>query len=765
MEPSASASLNAQRDRTLLHLDAVNRQLREQLRQTEADRVAISAKAVEVTLQEEKLQRREALLNSRQELLLERALAHWTRLASWHLFDAWRRAAEVTRSTASALARMHRHNQQRAVVFAWRDWVCVRQQWARAALWVVALRRRHSLCLAFEAWFAYCISRRRHRKALAIARRQHLRRLFVCWRVATSLELSRRWAVKHDADVRALEAARSDVEEVQQKLASSQLLAAELARQRDAAYGALLRAELRSPALPSSPFLDVSMRFSMVLPGGFSSLSQRGGALCPAAHASLTVDGTHEDIVMLVASPVARPAVAVLRTPLGVDVDLNVAGDTQREWLPCVIRDGVQPPLCSEWAACGLGTLGLLCFGGFDGVKELDACYLLVRDSETSAAAATPDAGAMQHFHWVGPLAALSGAPGPRSHATLTAAPGGSLAYLFGGHSSTRGALNELWCVAFSKAGDTGVDSAPVGLTWYRPQTGGQPPSPRTGHAACVSPHDGCLYVFGGLGTGAYTGTRVLNDLHRFDPTSGAWECIRPWGPQPPPRRLHAMCAVGAHLVIVGGTTDGDSVETAFDSDCSDCYALDLVAMTWRKLTLVGSSQGVKPPSRSAHALVATADGALLALGGVVDGRLAHDFAPCCIENAAAAEGLALRREVLIATKVAASSSAARRDAIASAAAALAHAAAARREALHARADADDAHVRRQAAADAMHALATRVRMERQRRKRCEADAQQTRQQLIVLEKELQRRTAALESAVAASDAEAKALAEALSAT
>jgi hypothetical protein len=34
-----------------------------------------------------------------------------------------------------------------------------------------------------------------------------------------------------------------------------------------------------------------------------------------------------------------------------------------------------------------------------------------------------------------------------------------------------------------------------------------------------------------------------------------------------------------------------------------------------------------------------------------------------------------------------------------------------------------------------------------------------------VLEKELQRRTAALESAVAASDAEAKALAEALSAT
>jgi hypothetical protein len=626
-------------------------------------------------------------------------------------------------------------------------WTCLR---------VVTLRRSNSLRIAFDTWHIFLVRQRLRRKALSAARRLRLRRVVVEWRLFTALELSRRWAQAHDADGIALAAAGADAEELRQRLASAALLVEDCRCQQAAAHAALLRAELRSPATPGVLLLDTTLRFSMVTPSGMATPPRRGDALCPVASVMLSEDGTYEDAVLVVANP-AQPSMSVLRRPLGVDVspDLAVAGGTLLEWMPCAV-DG-PPPCCTDWAACGMRTHGVLCFGGFDGHGERNECYLLARRSQTASLPGEP--APVQHFQWLGPLAATAGAPSPRSHATLTPTPSGTLAYLFGGHSSASGAMNELWCVTLSRSSD----GAPPEATWYRPNGGGQPPSPRTGHAACVSPHDGCLYIFGGLALGL-TGARVLNDLHRFDPSGGSWEALRPWGAQPPPRRLHAMCAIGSHLVIHGGTTDGDGQElySPTNGDVGDCFSLDLASMTWRAVPLAVSTPGAKAPSRSAHAMVVTTGGSLLAVGGVVNGRLAHNFAPSCIENASAAEGLALRREALTASKAAAVSSASRRDAVASAAAALAHVAAARREALHAQASAEDAQARKQAATEALHAMADRVRVERARRKQATLEATRLKQQMDALVRELQRRTAALESAVSASDADAASLAEAL---
>ncbi len=124
--------------------------------------------------------------------------------------------------------------------------------------------------------------------------------------------------------------------------------------------------------------------------------------------------------------------------------------------------------------------------------------------------------------------------------------------------------------------------------------------------------------------------------------------------------------------------------------DLGDCYALDVDAMTWRRVAAGGAGGGPGAAPRSAHALLAAACGGVLALGGVQAGRLAQE-GPMLLENAAAAEGRALRREALSAAAQAAEAEAARRRTAASAAAAAVEAAAARRDAAHARADTEEA--------------------------------------------------------------------------
>jgi hypothetical protein len=293
-------------------------------------------------------------------------------------------------------------------------------------------------------------------------------------------------------------------------------------------------------------------------------------------------------------------ALAVLRGDVSaaLPADAAAADGPRHRWVTPAVQ-GAPPRPREHPAACAVGAAAsLLFFGGWDGGAELADAFLLRRlppDASAAAAAAAsrhPNAEAPPpRFAWAGPLPATGGAPGPRSHATLTpmddpSAAGGSasggLVLLFGGYRADAGALNELWAARPSArlcaaATDEAEDAAgdererggggyrsrsrsrsaasppydpwtdPVALTWHCPDAGGAPPAPRSGHAAAAA-GDGCLYVHGG-----YDGSAELADLHRFDPTIAAWEALRPWGPAPGPRRLHAMAAAGRHLVLFGG--------------------------------------------------------------------------------------------------------------------------------------------------------------------------------------------------------------------
>jgi hypothetical protein len=308
--------------------------------------------------------------------------------------------------------------------------------------------------------------------------------------------------------------------------------------------------------------------------------SARGGAGAPAFAAC----------VLRRDASAAQPPDAAAGGPPGAE---------QLRWLVPAVQ-GAPPRPREHPAACAVGaTASLLFFGGWDGTAELADAFLLRRlppdDADAAPAlaaarrrqrrggsgaehaphAAAPAAAVSAlplgapaeapppRLAWAGPLPATGGAPAPRSHATLTAAAG--QVFLFGGYRADVGALNELWAARPSGCldGDDaeqplllpparssgGADpwEDPVALTWHRPDAAGAPPAPRSGHAACAAA-DGCIYVHGG-----FDGGRELSDLHRFDPAAATWEELRPWGPAPGPRRLHAIAAAGRHIVLFGG--------------------------------------------------------------------------------------------------------------------------------------------------------------------------------------------------------------------
>ena len=76
--------------------------------------------------------------------------------------------------------------------------------------------------------------------------------------------------------------------------------------------------------------------------------------------------------------------------------------------------------------------------------------------------------------------------------------------------------------------------------TWHTPPFKGPVPKGRRSHSALNL--GGRLMIFGG-----YNGRsdEHMNDMWFFDPDTGAWEQVQPYGRGPIPRRRQAMCLVG----------------------------------------------------------------------------------------------------------------------------------------------------------------------------------------------------------------------------
>ncbi|MDP2435288.1 MAG: kelch repeat-containing protein [archaeon] len=175
--------------------------------------------------------------------------------------------------------------------------------------------------------------------------------------------------------------------------------------------------------------------------------------------------------------------------------------------------------------------------------------------------------------------------PSPRRGHTATVV--GAKIYYFGGVTTESLVLDELWSF------DTETHA------WAREAAlCGQPPSPRTYHAAVTAGKH--IYVYGGT-----DGECVFGDLFRFEPPTNTWQQI--FIPLPPSKRPgvfgHSLTLIGQWLLIFGGHDD--------QQHSSDLEIICLETGNWQPVPVTGST-----PSPRAHHQSIFLDNRLLIFGG-----------------------------------------------------------------------------------------------------------------------------------------------------
>ncbi|XP_068066986.1 rab9 effector protein with kelch motifs isoform X2 [Anomalospiza imberbis] len=159
-------------------------------------------------------------------------------------------------------------------------------------------------------------------------------------------------------------------------------------------------------------------------------------------------------------------------------------------------------------------------------------------------------AGAFADAHFV-ELAPLRWVPAgwrglrPRyEHATFLPASGPPRLWVFGGAhpAGNRGCVQVL---------DPGT------LTWSQPETHGDPPSPRHGHAVVAVGTK--LFIHGGL-----AGDVFYSDLFCIDTNDMRWDKIPATGDVPGGRASHSSAAFQDHLYIFGGMGPDGTLDTTY---------------------------------------------------------------------------------------------------------------------------------------------------------------------------------------------------------
>jgi len=628
-------------------------------------------------------------------------------------FDAFKRSvarAKLAERLAAPRALAVRRASLAAALRSWREAAAGRTRRTLLLQRAVARARLRRLRSSVRAWAEAAAASRRALRRLSLARAAAQRRVLRAWRATATRT---RCEAATTAAARASEAAAEA--EARAEAGTARADAAERARL--AAQAALVRAELRAAPAPHAPLLDCVLALRALSPSGPPPLPQPRPA---AATTWVAEDGSAQYALLASNGVTEGTSLALLRLPL--------SADAAPEWQEARLTAPASPALNLEApAGCAVGVRGaaILFFGGFDpaSASESAAARLLRRRA----------GGAWQ---WA-PVPAAADAPAApaRSHATLTQLPGGLL-LLYGGHCSTSGpgVLGDLWAArpaeedgASEEVGDGGWATEAPRLRWFRPQRGGAAPPPRRDHAAAAGA-DGRLYIHGGMGAEG-----LLGDLWAFDPGLGEWERLRPAGETPPPRRLHALAVSGAHLLLSGGH---DGV-----GDCDGVWALALEpgGAAWRRLQLPPPPAG---GARTGGVAITLACGSVLTLGGCAAGRPLRGLAPLILCSPAAEEGRACRREAQAAAAAARAALHAARCAEAAEAAARAEAARVAVEAARAQERMADRLRAGEAAEGERSALRRRLR-------RAEAEVARS-------ETAAARLHAALEAALAASDAETR---------
>ncbi|NXD24511.1 RABEK protein, partial [Spelaeornis formosus] len=136
--------------------------------------------------------------------------------------------------------------------------------------------------------------------------------------------------------------------------------------------------------------------------------------------------------------------------------------------------------------------------------------------------------------------------PHPRTFHTSSAAIGARL-FVFGGGEKGAEPVQDQQLHVF----DTAT------LTWSQPETRGDPPSPRHGHAVVAVGTK--LFIHGGL-----AGDVFYNDLFCIDADDMRWMKILASGDVPGGRASHSSAAFQEHLYIFGGLGPGGTLDTTY---------------------------------------------------------------------------------------------------------------------------------------------------------------------------------------------------------
>ncbi|CAG7724005.1 unnamed protein product [Allacma fusca] len=118
--------------------------------------------------------------------------------------------------------------------------------------------------------------------------------------------------------------------------------------------------------------------------------------------------------------------------------------------------------------------------------------------------------------------------------------------FIFGGRGDEHGPLHtrkEMYC-------NTLVCFDVERQEWFRPKTTGVSPVGRRSHSAFM--HNGFMYIFGG-----YNGVsdEHFNDMFRYDPETGEWQQVTPFGHGPAPRRRQGCVVIDNRVFFFGGTS------------------------------------------------------------------------------------------------------------------------------------------------------------------------------------------------------------------
>jgi len=196
-------------------------------------------------------------------------------------------------------------------------------------------------------------------------------------------------------------------------------------------------------------------------------------------------------------------------------------------------------PPCARAAHTSTLVAGvMLVVGGNDGGRLFNDAHMLLLQ---------PPGGSGMQWRSISPAGA---APSPRAGHTAVAHGDSSVVVFGGGEGWGGAAFNDLFVL--QAEGASSSSKAVPDFVWLRPSHTGTPPTPRTGHTACVQ--DDSMLVFGG-----FDGRRALNDVHILNLRSMAWSRPADTGAVPSPRAGHTATSIGNYCVVFGGSkSDGE---------------------------------------------------------------------------------------------------------------------------------------------------------------------------------------------------------------